>query len=225
MERESDAAATTTRTSRIAGSVLILLSVVALCFSGDRMLRSMEKRSEWRSVSATVTQLVPRSDIHNDRTVYTACFSFRDTDGNRMITVKSKTASNPPSFRLGEKVEMLYPPGHPEEAIANTFMELYMASIVIGVIGAVMGIMGLLMRKGGGRFGSLLADERDSRTRIELGPMRMRLPGSLIGKLFSPPKSGTEPTQPQAPTPEQPPAAEAAEAPAEKSDDAPRPQA
>lgn len=208
MEREPG---TTSRASRIVGGILILLSTIALCFGCDQLLRSMKKRSEWNSVTATVTQLVPRRGSDDIQTSYTPCFSFRDTAADRMITVKGRTASNPPAFRLGEKVEMLYPTGHPEDAIANTTMELYSTSIICGVIGAVLGIMGLLMRTGGARFGSLLADERDSRACIELGPVRLRLPGSIIGRLLSPPKMPSAPTPPQSP------------APAEKSDASPPP--
>lgn len=135
------------RTQRIIGNILIILSIVAGLFAGDQLIKSIHKRSEWCRAEAVVTRLEPIPSSRG-RGGYAAWFSFRDPATHRSYSVKSKINSNPPIFQVREKVEVIYPADHPENAIANTFMELYLYSIFLGVAFVIFGFLGLALRFG-----------------------------------------------------------------------------
>lgn len=135
------------RTQRIIANILIILAVVAGLFGGDQLIKSINKRSEWNKAEAVVTRLEPIRG-RRGRTTYAAWFTFRDPATHRSYTVKSKVNSNPPAFKVREKVEVLYPAEHPEDAVANTFMEVYLYALLLGAVFVIFGFMGLVLRFG-----------------------------------------------------------------------------
>ena len=149
------------RTQRIIGSILIILAVVAGLFGGDQLIKSINKRSEWNKAEAVVTRLEPVRG-RRGRTTYAAWFTFRDPATHRSYTVKSKVNSNPPAFKVREKVEVLYPAGHPEDAVANTFMEVFLYTILLGGAFVVFGFLGLALR-----FGKNSKDEQPAPPEIQ----------------------------------------------------------
>lgn len=187
------------RAAKIIGNILMILSVVALCFGGEQFIRGMNKRSEWCRAEAKVTHLEP---VHGrrGRTSYKAWFAFRDPATNRSYSVRSTAASNPPAFRRGQRVEVLYPAEHPEEAVADTLMEVYYAAIFLGVAWVVLGVLGLALRFGRYTEGEGAAEQKSGFGRL--------LAGSLIAKLLSFPKAPQDKAEPEPPaeadTPDKP---------------------
>ena len=133
------------RAQRIIGNILIILSVLSALFGGDQLVKSMRMRSEWSKAEATVTRLEPVRG-RRGRTTYAAWFSFRDPATHRSYTVKSKVNSNPPAFKVREKIEVLYPADHPEDAVANTFLEVYFYVLLLGGVFVIFGFLGLALR-------------------------------------------------------------------------------
>ena len=129
------------RKVKITGIILLLLSVAALCFCGEQVVEGIHKSHTWNKTTATVTHL-EQVRGKRGRISYKACFSFRDPATNHSYSVKSKMSSSSPSYRRGQKVEMLYSPEAPEEAVVNTFVEIYFWAIVGGIIGAALGLFG-----------------------------------------------------------------------------------
>lgn len=103
-------------------------------------------RSEWSKAIATVTNLEPVRGSKR-RVKYAAWFAFRDEATNRSYRVRSHMISYPPAFRRGQRVEMLYPADHPEDAVANRFMEVYFWAMALGLIGIVLAVFGFALRK------------------------------------------------------------------------------
>ncbi|MER6734283.1 DUF3592 domain-containing protein [Streptomyces puniciscabiei] len=66
---------------------------------------------------------------------------FRSADG-RARTFQSSTGSNPPSYEVGERVEVLYHAASPGDARINGFASLWLLPLVFGGIGLVAGGIG-----------------------------------------------------------------------------------
>ena len=135
------------RASRIIGTIMLILSVLSLGFGGEQALQGMEKKNNWNKATAMVTNLEPVRG-RRGRTSYKAWFTFRDTATNHSYTVKSRWSSNPPSFQRGQRVEVLYPAENPEEAVANTFTEVFFWALVGGIAGLILGFCGWALRFG-----------------------------------------------------------------------------
>ena len=135
------------RAAKIIGSLLIIVSVIALCFGGEQVVKGIEKSHTWNKEIATVTHLEPVRGKRG-RVSYKACLSFRDAATNHSYSIKSQIASNPPSFQRGQKVEVLDPADNPENAVVNSFMEIYFWALIAGVMGLVMGFFGCALSFG-----------------------------------------------------------------------------
>jgi hypothetical protein len=77
------------------------------------------------------------------------------TEQGREIQFTSSVSSKPPSYSVGETVEVLYPPDQPDKAEVNSFMTLWLGVIIVGVLGTVFSLIGLALvfafgRKPGG---------------------------------------------------------------------------
>ncbi len=71
-------------------------------------------------------------------TSYYPVFRFTAQDG-REYRVKHNQSSNPPAWKKGEKVELIYLPDNPETAVPNTFWGKYTVSVFLSVFGMVFG--------------------------------------------------------------------------------------
>lgn len=69
---------------------------------------------------------------------------FKDSNG-REHTFESNVSSDPPAYHIGEKVELLYPQGKPEDVFINSFTEKWLTPILLGVAGLVMFILSIWM--------------------------------------------------------------------------------
>jgi hypothetical protein len=48
------------------------------------------------------------------------------TDSGQQVVITNKQGTNPPSHKVEDKVEVLYPPDHPEQAQENSFVNLWL---------------------------------------------------------------------------------------------------
>lgn len=96
----------------------------------------IERATETRGI---VTELaVSRS---SDSTSYYPIVAFQDASG-RQIEFQSRSGSNPPSFKRGERVSVLYEPSVPENAQINSFFSLWGMSLIAGGLGLVFTLVG-----------------------------------------------------------------------------------
>jgi hypothetical protein len=89
----------------------------------------------------TVTELIPKRDSDDGSITYTPVVIFEATSG-ASISFTSSFSSNPPSYDVGEKVEVLYAPDNPNEARINGFGSLWFGSLILGGLGTVFCAIG-----------------------------------------------------------------------------------
>jgi len=83
--------------------------------------------------------------VHSARhgTSYAPVFRF-NVPGTHFATVVSHTSSNPPAFKVGEWVTVRYPAAHPEQAVIESFGQLWLMDWAFGSFGALFFTIGLL---------------------------------------------------------------------------------
>jgi hypothetical protein len=74
---------------------------------------------------------------------YAPVFRF-NVPGTHFATVVSRTSSNPPSFNVGEWVTVRYPADHPEQAVIDSFGQLWLWDWGFGGFGALFCAVSLL---------------------------------------------------------------------------------
>lgn len=74
--------------------------------------------------------------------VYSPNVSFKDKNGVEYI-YNSGHASDPPSYEIGEKVELYYNSADPGDAFINSFIEKWMLGIVLVIVGLVLVPIGI----------------------------------------------------------------------------------
>ncbi|MDP5202337.1 DUF3592 domain-containing protein [Flavobacterium sp. DG2-3] len=90
-------------------------------------------------VQGTVTALIPsRSD---NSTTYKPVVSYTTKEG-KQIEFTSSVSSNPPSYHEGETVEIFYDPADPYDADINGFASLWLAPLILGILGSIFFLIG-----------------------------------------------------------------------------------
>lgn len=74
-------------------------------------------------------------------TTYKPLVTFNDKNGAK-IEFTSGDSSNPPSYDVGEKIEVLYNPKKPQDAKIKSFSSLWMGVLIICIAGAVFFAVG-----------------------------------------------------------------------------------
>jgi len=94
------------------------------------------------SAKATGTVIAHASSRSSDGDLtYSPVVSFKTPDG-RTIEFQSQTGSSRPSPAVGQTVEILYNPQHPQEAEINSFSSLWILPIILSGLGAGFFIIG-----------------------------------------------------------------------------------
>jgi hypothetical protein len=100
-----------------------------------RSCRSCGGRRFWGRRRSLVG-LKPVHSARNGSITYAPAFRF-NVPGTHFSTVVSRTSSNPPAFKWGERVTVRYPAGHPEQAVIDSFGQLWLRVWAFGGFGAV----------------------------------------------------------------------------------------
>jgi hypothetical protein len=61
--------------------------------------------------------------------------------GGRAYTFTSGNSSDPPAYRVGERVEVLYDPGDPTRARIDSWWELWLMPVVLGGAAVVVAVV------------------------------------------------------------------------------------
>lgn len=130
-----------TKASRIIGVLFILFSIFPLgictyCYmSTSGFLNKAEK------TYGTVLDVVERRT--SDGTMYYPVYSFVDVYGTKH-KIYSKSGSYPPRYDVGDPISILYDPENPEEIKMDSFVSLWMGTIIAGVLGIIPFFIGAL---------------------------------------------------------------------------------
>ncbi len=131
---------------RIIAYVLFAILPVWLFGAGYCLYESHEKLQNWQEAEGQVVALVKKTSHgrHGRRsTSYAPRFVFTSGDG-RSYTVTSKSSSNPPEFKVGERLTVLYPEENPADAVQKSFMGLWFLPLMLGVLGLGDALVGCL---------------------------------------------------------------------------------
>lgn len=91
-------------------------------------------------------------------TVYHPVYTFTTEDGQE-ITREDKLGSNPPAFKDGQEVQVLYSPRNPQNSKIKTFSSLYFTPAMLFFMGAVflgVDILQMIAKSGNGAVQSIL---------------------------------------------------------------------
>ncbi len=75
---------------------------------------------------------------------YSPVYQFRTLEG-QTIEAGDSMSSNPPMFREGQVIDVLYDPANPQKARIKKWMSLYFVSVLLGGLGLVFGGVGVVM--------------------------------------------------------------------------------
>lgn len=123
-------------------SYLVAVAVVVELVIGLILLNNAwERRDTWNRAQATVKALEKEESSSNGGETWRPIFSL-SVEGKE-YSISSSSSSNPPAYRVGEQVEMLYPSENPAEAVTNTFAGLYVLPCVILGLAAMESVLAL----------------------------------------------------------------------------------
>jgi hypothetical protein len=94
--------------------------------------------------SAEVVRLNERFSENNDDAEFAPVFQFVAENG-KSYTVTSSTATSPPSFTVGEKVQVLYRKSDPGGAEIDSLWQLWLVPIILVAIGLSHGVIGSIL--------------------------------------------------------------------------------
>ena len=72
-------------------------------------------------------------------------FKFMTEDGTEVV-VQSKTATKAHTFRKGQTVRVLYDPAKPERATIDTFIQLWLATVICAALGLSFSVTSFFIR-------------------------------------------------------------------------------
>ena len=127
--------------TRVSMMKYLFLVVGAALMAGAGVSAKNARTFIAESVAApgSVIDLVRRQSSDSD--TYAPVVKFVTQTGEA-IEFTSSTSSSPPSYRTGERVEVLYRPLMPHDARINAFGSLWASSLMLGALGAVFFAIG-----------------------------------------------------------------------------------
>jgi hypothetical protein len=95
-------------------------------------------------VRGSVIELVRSRDRENTTYLFAPVVQFQTLEGNS-VEFESGMRSNPPAYRKGQTVSVLYDPDEPRSAAIRGFFSLWLMSIILGFIGTIFTTVGTAM--------------------------------------------------------------------------------
>lgn len=120
------------------GFVAFIMVTLALFF----LFRTRSFISKSRQTRGTVTQMVYESGTEGGG--YLPIFRFRTLDGQE-IEAKSNLATNPPQFKVGQVIDVLYDPDNPSQARIKKWHNLYFVPTLLGFLGLLFGCTSVVL--------------------------------------------------------------------------------
>lgn len=124
------------------GVIFLTLAAGAWAYGLFSAVQTHERLATWGRAEGLVTSLESSTshDRHGSHTSYRACYRF-EVDGVRYVG-KQSVASNPPAYRKGEKLTVVYNPAHPYESDVDSAFDLYFKSFGFAAVGVILVCIG-----------------------------------------------------------------------------------
>ena len=118
---------------------LLFLGLISLYYAYHHYTKTTNLISDGVKTTATVNRLVEVTS--DDGYTYKAVFEFKDRyDGN--FEFISSVSSNPPMYKVGERVKIVYNANDPDEVMIVSFWGLYHWSVILFCIACPLIIIG-----------------------------------------------------------------------------------
>ncbi|MEH2587088.1 DUF3592 domain-containing protein [Bradyrhizobium sp. AZCC 1721] len=130
--------------SRIAKFVLIPVGLLLLLGAGFSVWSTKTWIARAIETSGSVIEMVRLRDSEDKGYLFAPVVRFQTRDG-RTIEFQSGLRSNPPAYRTGQTVSVLYDPDVPESAAIRGVFSLWLMPIIVAFIGAVFLIVATAM--------------------------------------------------------------------------------
>ena len=128
--------------SLIIGIVFPLVGLLLIVIAVFILMRTRSFISSSQEVKGMVVRNVYRSSSEGGG--YAPVFGFTTIDGQH-VEVEDKLQSNPPQFREGAAVDILYDPQNPSRPRAKKWMNLYFVPALLCGMGLVFGGVGVIL--------------------------------------------------------------------------------
>ena len=132
--------------ARIAGSLFLVLGAGLLAVAVWGYVSTRRFVAGAARTTGTVIKLAERreTDRGRTRTSYAPVVRFVTARGVHG-EFPSRLGSNPPAYRVGDRVPVLYNPADPREAAIATFLSLWLFTLLFGFVGTVFAGIGAVM--------------------------------------------------------------------------------
>ena len=114
------------------GAALLVAAFITL-----RSARSFESTAV--GASGEVIDLAP--SYSDGSATHAPVVRFETPDGREVI-FESSVSSHPPAYDIGERVDVLYAPDDPGDAVIDSFWQVYLAPVILGGIGSIFLLIG-----------------------------------------------------------------------------------
>lgn len=132
--------------ARLLGLFFILPGLVVLGLSVKLSLHSYHLVHDGQAVQGQVVAMETKRSNKAGYTYYPVV-RYPTVDGH-LITVRSRSGSSPPSAQVGDRLTVYYDREHPEDFMLGTFMDLWFAPLITGIMGPLFTVLGGLMLTG-----------------------------------------------------------------------------
>lgn len=125
--------------------IFLLLAAIGAALAVIAALMVINQRAFIKSAKQTqaqVLELIPQYDEDDGSVTYAPRIRYTVNEKEYLHT--SGFSSNPPSFSVGETINVYYDPQDPETVKINGALPLYLGSFVVGGIGAVFLLIGII---------------------------------------------------------------------------------
>ncbi len=141
----SDAIRITRIVARVFGAIMLVSAFGLLALGGSCCSRAVHfKKTAVQAQGAVVELKEGSSGGSNSHPVYYPIIRYADT-AMQEHTLYSGTGSFPPEYAVGDRVSVLYDPASPKEAKVNSFTDLWLLPLILGIIGGTDLLAGLFL--------------------------------------------------------------------------------
>jgi hypothetical protein len=143
--RMGDAMRVTKIVVRVFGVISLLSSFAFLALGASCYNRAAHfKKTAVKALGTVIELKEDSSGGAQSHTVYYPIIRFVDKAGQEH-TLYSSSGSYPPAYEVGEHVSVLYDPANPKEAKVNTFSDLWLWPLILGIFGGCELLAGLFL--------------------------------------------------------------------------------
>lgn len=117
--------------------LVFLVAGIGLAGWGYVTVKNKLDGTNYVKTEGTVLSLREVESTENSDVTWVPIIKFTDKSGVEH-TFESTVSSDPPAYKVGDKVELLYPEGRPDDVFINSWVEKWLTPVLLGFAGLVM---------------------------------------------------------------------------------------